>query len=76
MKLAVDGKPLGKAIDLYAPAPAVIHTGDVPLGMTTLSAGTHILSITLTGKNPRSADYLVGMDWIKLTPAPAGSFPD
>jgi len=76
VKLAVDGEPLGKAIDLYAPAPAVIHTGDVPLGMTTLSAGTHILSITLTGRNPRSADYLVGMDWIKLTPAPAGSFPD
>jgi len=39
-------------------------------------AGSHTLSITLKGKNPRSTDCLVGMDWSKLTPAPAGSFPD
>jgi hypothetical protein len=73
VQLALDGKPLGKAIDLYEPSPAVIHTGDVPLGTATLDAGPHTLSITLTGKNARSTNYLVGMDWIKLTPAPAGS---
>ncbi len=72
VQLAVDGKPLGKPIDLYEPAPAVLHTGDVPLGSATLDAGLHSLSIVLTGKNARSTNYLVGMDWIKLTPSAPG----
>ena len=67
VKLALDGKPLGKDIDLYAPFPSVLHTGDVPLGTATLDAGPHTLSIILTGKNSKSTNYLVGMDWIKLT---------
>ena len=74
--LGLDGKELGPSIDLFEPFPSVIHTGDVPLGIATLDAGSHTLSITLKGKDPRSTDYLVGMDWIRLTPAPAGSFPD
>ena len=68
VKLELDGKPLSKDIDLYAPFPSVIHTGDVPLGTATLDAGSHTLSIILTGKNARSTNYLVGMDWLKLTP--------
>ena len=64
VQLALDGKPLGKAIDLFVPSPAVVHTGDVPLGTATLDAGPHTLSITLTGKNPRSTNYLVGIDWV------------
>jgi D-arabinan exo alpha-(1,3)/(1,5)-arabinofuranosidase (non-reducing end) len=76
VQLSLDGKELGQSIDLFEPFPSIIHTGDVPLGIATLDAGSHTLSITLKGKNPRSTDYLVGMDWIKLTPAPAGSFPD
>ncbi len=62
--------------ELHEPAPAVIHTGDVPLGMATLDAGTHALSIILKGKNARSTNYLVGMDWIKLTPASGASVPE
>jgi D-arabinan exo alpha-(1,3)/(1,5)-arabinofuranosidase (non-reducing end) len=73
---SLDEKQLKQSIDLFEPFPSVIHTGDVPLGIATLDAGSHTLSITLKGKNSRSTDYLVGMDWIKLTPAPAGSFPD
>ncbi|MGD0040302.1 MAG: DUF2961 domain-containing protein, partial [Isosphaeraceae bacterium] len=76
VQLSLDEKQLGQSIDLFEPFPSIIHTGDVPLGIATLDAGSHTLSITLKGKNPRSTDYLVGMDWIKLTPAPAGSFPD
>ena len=76
VQLGLDGKELGPSIDLFEPLPSVIHTGDMPLGVARLEAGSHTLSITLTGKNPRSTDFLVGMDWIKLTPAPAGSFPD
>jgi len=76
VQLSLDEKQLKQSIDLFEPFPSVIHTGDVPLGIATLDAGSHTLSINLKGKNPRSTDYLVGMDWIKLTPAPAGSFPD
>jgi hypothetical protein len=75
IQLAIDGKPLGKAIDLYEPFPSVIHTGDRPLGTVTLNAGSHTLSISLTGKNAKSTDYLVGMDWIKLTPVATNSSP-
>ena len=35
-----------------SPLPAVVHTGDVPLGTATLDAGPHTLSITLTGQEP------------------------
>ena len=69
IQLALDGKPLGNAIDLYQPFPAVVHTGDVALGTATLEAGPHTLSITIMGKNPRSTNYLVGIDWFKLSPA-------
>ena len=71
VQLALDGKPLGKAIDLFEPLPAVVHTGDVPLGAAALDAGLHTLSITVAGKNPRSTNYLVGIDWFKLSPASA-----
>ncbi|AMV40694.1 glycoside hydrolase family 172 protein [Planctomyces sp. SH-PL62] len=72
VQLALDGAPLGKAIDLYAPG--VVHSGGVPLGVVDLDAGPHVLSITVVGKNPRSTSYLVGVDWLKLAPAPAGDF--
>ena len=68
VKLELDGKPLGKEIDLYAPFPSVIHTGEMPLGTAALDAGPHTLSIVLKGKNTKSTNYLVGMDWLKLTP--------
>lgn len=67
MKLELDGKPLEKELDLYVPFPSVVHTGDVPLGTAALHEGAHTLSIILTGKNAKSTNYLVGMDWIKLT---------
>ncbi len=75
VQLSLSGKPLGDPIDLYAPFPSVLHTGAILLGTATSGAGPQTLSITVTGKNPKSTNYLVGLDWIKLTPAPAGSFP-
>jgi hypothetical protein len=75
VQLALDGADLGKPIDLYEPFPRVIHTGDTPLGTASLDSGTHTLSLTLTGKHAKSTNYLIGVDWIKLTPVPVGSFP-
>ncbi|MGC8643640.1 MAG: hypothetical protein ACP5XB_27595, partial [Isosphaeraceae bacterium] len=65
--LELDGKPLGEEIDLYAPFPSVIHTGEMPLGKVALDEGAHTLSIILKGKNAQSSNYLVGMDWLKLS---------
>ena len=73
LAVVVDGKPLGKPIDLYEPAPGVVHAGDVTLGTATFDAGPHLMSVVLTGKNARSTNFLVGMDWIKLTPVAGGS---
>jgi hypothetical protein len=68
VQLALDGQPLGKPLSLYEPAPRVVHTEALALGQATIAAGNHTLSLTITGKEPRSSNYLVGMDWIKLTP--------
>lgn len=65
--LEIDGKPLGRTIDLYAKQ--VEHTGALKLGTADLAAGNHTLKITITGKSPKSTNTLVGMDWIKLEPA-------
>ncbi|MFO0890030.1 MAG: DUF2961 domain-containing protein [Isosphaeraceae bacterium] len=75
VELALDGRPLGKAIPLYQPSPAVVHSGPVPLGDAELSAGNHTLSLTIKDRDPRSSNYFVGVDWIKLSPAIQGSFP-
>lgn len=72
VRLAVDGVPLGKPVDLHAPA--VVHSGAVPLGVVHLDAGPHVLAIEVVGKAEAAAGHFFGMDWIKLAPAPAGDF--
>jgi hypothetical protein len=56
IQLTLDGDALGKPVDLYEPAPRVIHTGDVLLGTATLAAGPHTLTVTITGKNEKSTN--------------------
>jgi Protein of unknown function (DUF2961) len=65
--LTIDGKPLGDPIDLYARQ--VEHSGTVKLGVAELTPGPHMLKIAITGKNAKSSNTLVGMDWIKVEPA-------
>ncbi|WP_165072868.1 glycoside hydrolase family 172 protein [Paludisphaera rhizosphaerae] len=69
---AVDGQPLGKPIDLYAPR--VAHSGGVLLGVADLPAGPNVLSLSIVGQNEKSTGRLVGVDWFKLIPAPAGDY--
>jgi hypothetical protein len=64
--IEVDGKAIGKPIDLYGPQ--VVHSGPIELGRATLAKGDHLMSLSITGKNARSKAFLVGLDWIKLVP--------
>jgi hypothetical protein len=64
--LALDGKPLGEPIDLFAPK--VEHSGPIRLGRATIEPGEHHLTLTITGRNALSHGTLVGVDWFKLTP--------
>jgi len=72
VQFTLDGAPLGKPVDLYAPN--VVHSGPVLLGVADLAAGPNALGIQVVGKGEKSSSHLVGVDWIKLVPAPAGDF--
>jgi hypothetical protein len=62
----VDGNPLGAPVDLYAPE--VFPSGEVPIGILDLSAGSHTLSFRVVGKNAASSGYSFGLDSFTLTP--------
>jgi hypothetical protein len=61
--LAVDGTPLGQPFDGYH-ANSVTIDFSVNFGSVALSAGSHQLTWTITGKNPAAANYLVGIDYL------------
>jgi len=64
--LAVDGTPLGQPFDGYHANTVTIDFG-VEFGSVALTAGTHKLTWTLTGKNSASINYLVGIDYLVFT---------
>jgi hypothetical protein len=66
-QLALDGEPLLAPIDLFHVALA--HSGPIALGRRALPAGPHTLSVTINARNPKSAGYKFGLDWLKLTTA-------
>ncbi len=61
--LAVDGTALGQPFDGYH-ANGVTIDFSVNFGTVALAAGIHQLTWTVTGKNPSSANYLVGIDYL------------
>jgi hypothetical protein len=60
----LDGEPLGKPIDLYAPR--VMVSGRVELGTRTLRAGRHDLGIEIAGKSRASTGTELGIDCFEL----------
>lgn len=60
VQVLLDGKPLGKAIDLYAPE--VVPTARLVLGIADLAAGKHALEFRIAGKSPASTGYHFGLD--------------
>jgi hypothetical protein len=68
-EIAVDGKPLGKPIDLYDPK--VTTTGEISLGIVPLEKGPHVWKATAIGHNEKSRDthagnHIFGLDYLRL----------
>jgi hypothetical protein len=62
---AIDGATIGTAFDGYH-APNVVLTAPIAEGTMNLGAGTHTLTLAVTGKNPAATGYLVGLDYLTL----------
>jgi hypothetical protein len=52
--------PIGAAVNLYAPE--VRPSGPVSFGKVSLKAGANPVRLRITGKDPQSSGYLVGID--------------
>ena len=66
-RVAVDDGPAGKPIDFYHDS---LTLRVIDLGTHTLAAGTHTLTITLTGANERALKRrMIGLDYLQLAPA-------
>lgn len=66
----LDGVPCGSPVDLYDSRVTV--TSETELCKADLSEGTHELRITVTGKNPASTGYYMGIDYLRLVPIATG----
>ncbi len=67
-QLSLDDEPLGDPRDLYN-YPDVITTGVLTLGQRKLTAGTHRLTLEVTGANQASMRaYRAGIDYVLLVP--------
>jgi hypothetical protein len=69
VRLALNGQPLGSPFDGYGQG--VTLSAPVELGAADLKAGGNELVLEVTGKNPLSSGFYVGLDRIVLAPASA-----
>jgi hypothetical protein len=71
VQLALDGKPLGKPIDLFN-ADKVVSTGAIDLGTAELKKGDATLRVGVVGSNAKSVGlrYMWGLDCVVLKAAP------
>ncbi len=67
---SVNGAPAGPPVDLYAPE--AVLTEETSLGTFELPAGQNRLGAELVGTNEESVSqrYMLGLDYIRLEPAP------
>lgn len=62
---ALDGQSIGEPYDAFN-AGAVVVTPPISYGQRQLTAGTHRLTMTVTGKNASSTGYFAGLDYLDL----------
>ena len=66
VKLLLDDQPLEASLDLFN-APDVVTTGVLTWPDLRLSAGSHRLTIEITGANPDAVrSFMVGLDYVRL----------
>jgi len=66
VQVSLDGKKMGTPVDLYSPH-VVIPTTRICLGDIDLKASTVLMSLEITGKNPKAVNkYSVGLDYVRL----------
>lgn len=64
VQLSIDGSPLGPPLDGFNDGVRVADPAS--LGSLELSAGSHSLTLTLTGRNAAATGFLVGLDRLLL----------
>jgi hypothetical protein len=64
IEFMLDGKKVGKEIDLYSGR--VSSSGSLELDTHTLTQGDHTLRVTCIGKNPASTGLAFGLDVVDL----------
>lgn len=64
-QFSIDGVNVGAPMDQYA---AVDVWYETDLGNVTLTAGSHVLNLAVTGENAASTGYYLAIDTIKLLP--------
>jgi WD40 repeat protein len=67
VEMALDGQKLDPVFDGYHQQ--VKPSGPIRLGTVKLRQGSHRLRFTAVDRNPKSVDYYIGIDCVKLTPA-------
>jgi len=73
VQLCLDGKKLGKPIDLYNNG--VVTTGVLDMGIHKLSKGRHILRVEIVGANEKAVKkYMFGLDYLKLEEVQSGFY--
>lgn len=69
--ILLDGKKLAGPLDFYNDG--VVHSGTIALGgAVKLTAGEHVLSLTITGSHPKAIKaHMLGLDYLLLAPGEA-----
>jgi hypothetical protein len=62
--VSIDGHQLSTTFDGYAPT--VSPSGPLAFGFVTLTSGSHNVTVTATGRDPASAGYYIGVDYLQL----------
>ena len=68
VQLSVDGKPIGSPLVLFGPASVLSPATE--LGAIELTTGLHDLGVEFLQKNDPGKGAYLGLDYIKLVPAP------
>ena len=65
VQLSLDGKKLGKPIDLYNNG--VVATGVLDMGTHELAKGQHVLRVEIVGANEKAVkSYMFGLDYHQM----------